>query len=63
MTPVGNLNNMQLPLNAYRKAKMKMLEKEFMIALKPAEKEHFEALDTEAAIDRYSRTIIQSRWN
>lgn len=63
MSPVGNINNMQLPIKAYRKAKMKMLEREFMIALKPVEKEHFETLQTEIAIDRYFRTIIQSRWN
>lgn len=63
MALVGNINNMQLPIKAYRTAKMKMLEKEFMIPLKPEEKEHFETLQTEAAIDRYARTIISSRWN
>jgi hypothetical protein len=63
MTPVGNINNMQMSLKSYRKAKIKMLEKEFMIPLKPEEKEHFETLQTEVAIDRYSRTIISSRWN
>lgn len=63
MTPVGNINNMQMSIPRYRKAKIKMLEKEFMIPLKPDEKKHFEALETEAAIDRYARTILQSRWN
>lgn len=63
MTPVGNINNMQMSIPAYRKAKIKMLEKEFMIPLKDDEKDHINSLQTEAAIDRYARIILQSRWD
>ena len=63
MTPVGNITEMQLGIKAYRIAKIKLLEKEFMIPLKADEKDHINSLQTEAAIDRYARTILQSRWN
>ena len=63
MTPVGNINNMQMSIADYRKAKIKMLEREFMIPLKEDEREHFATLQTEIAIDRYARTILQRRWN
>lgn len=63
MTPIGNINNMQLSIEDYKSAKIRMLEKEFMIHLKPHEREHFESLQTEMAVDRYARTILQSRWN
>lgn len=63
MTPIGNITEMQLSLKAYRIAKIRMLEKEFMIPLKADEKDHINSLQTEAAIDRYARTILQSRWD
>lgn len=63
MTPVGNITNMQMSISRYRKAKIKMLEKEFLIPLKADEKDHINSLQTEAAIDRYVRTILQSRWD
>lgn len=63
MSPVGNINNMQLPIKAYRKAKIRMLEKEFIIPLKQEEKEHFETLQNEIAIDNYARTLISRHWN
>ena len=63
MTPVGDISRVPMSLNAYRKAKIKMLEQEFMIPLKAEEKSHMDTLQTEGAIDRYARTIISSRWN
>ena len=63
MTPVGDISRVPMSLNAYRNAKIKMLEQEFMIPLKTEEKAHMDTLQTEAAIDRYARTIISSRWN
>lgn len=52
-----------MSIKTYRKMKIKMLEKEFCIPLTSDEKKHFEALETEAAIDRYARTILLNRWN
>lgn len=63
MTLVGNISCIPMELKAYRAAKIKMMEMEFMIPLTKEEKEHMMTLQTEAAIDRYARTIILSRWN
>ena len=49
-------------IKTYRKQKIKMLEKEFMLSLTPEEKNHINELETEAAIDRYARTIIKKHW-
>lgn len=63
MTPVGDISCIPMELKAYRAAKIKMMEMEFMIPLTKEEKEHMMTLQTEAAIDRYARTILQRRWN
>ena len=60
---VGDITQTEMCIDEYRTAKIKMLEKEFMIPLKKDEKQHMLTLQTEAAIDRYARTIIQKRWN
>jgi hypothetical protein len=54
---------MQLPLKAYRLAKIRMLERDFMVALKDEEKTHFETLKSEVAIDMYARAILQRHLN
>lgn len=63
MTPVGNTTERKMSIKTYRKAKIKMLEKDFKIPLTADEKAHFNTLETEAAIDRYARTILHSRWD
>jgi len=50
-------------IKTYRKQKIRMLEKEFMVTLTPEEKEHFEILDNEIALDRYARSILKERWD
>ena len=50
-------------IKAYRKMKIKMLKKDFMIPLKKEEEDHINELETEAAIDRYARTILLNHWN
>lgn len=52
-----------MSIKAYRKMKIKMLEKDFMVTLKKEEKDRINELETEAAIDRYARTILLTRWN
>lgn len=63
MTPVGNITERKMSIKTYRKAKIKMLEKDFKVPLSKEEKDHFNTLETEAAIDRYARTILHSRWD
>lgn len=62
MSEVG-YGSKKVSIQVYRKMKIKMLEREFMIPLKPEEKNHINELETEAAIDRYARTILQKYWN
>lgn len=49
-------------IKTYRRQKIKMLEKEFMLTLTTEEKNHFNELETEAAIDRYARTLLSKHW-
>lgn len=49
-------------IKTYRKQKIKMLEKEFLLSLTPEEKNHINQLETEIAIDRYARTLLLKRW-
>ena len=60
---VGNINETAKTLDEYRILKMQMLEQEFMVPLKPAEKQHMMELKSEAEIDRFARTILQKRWD
>lgn len=52
-----------MSITSYRKYKIKILEKDFKIALKKEEKDRINELETEAAIDRYARTILLNHWN
>ena len=52
-----------MSIKTYRKMKIKMLERDFKIPLNKEEKDHINALETEAAIDRYARTILLNHWN
>ena len=49
-------------IKTYRRQKIQMLEKEFKLNLTSDEKNHFNELETEAAIDRYARTVIKQHW-
>lgn len=48
--------NKSLP--AYKKWKLKMLEKDFCIKVSPEEKEHINSLKTEMAVDRYAHKLL-----
>lgn len=61
--PVGNFSNLQISLSEYRARKIRMLETEFMLAMKPDEKAHMNGLQSVAEIDRYARTLLLNRWN
>jgi hypothetical protein len=63
MTPVGDISRIPMDLKEYRAAKIKMMETEFMIPLNKEEKDHMMTLQTEAAIDRYARSIVLKRWD
>ena len=60
---VGDMTQVEMSINEYRTTKIIMLEREFMIRLKADEKKHMMTLQTEAAIDRFARTIIQKGLN
>lgn len=50
-------------VKTYRKQKIKMLEKDFLLNLSTEEKNRINELETIAAIDRYARTILRNHWN
>ena len=49
-------------ITEYKKLKLKMLRKEFMIDVTPEEEEHLNGLQSEIAIDNYCRKIIRNHW-
>lgn len=52
-----------MSLDGYRKYKMRMIIHDFCIGLTEAEVEHFNSLQTEEAIDRYFRTLLNNHWD
>lgn len=52
-----------MSVDAYRKYKMRMLNRDFCIGLTEEEVEHFNSLQTEDTIDRYFRTLLNDRWD
>ena len=51
-----------IPIDLYRKMKMKMLNREFGIVATEAEKERMNSMKTEIAIDRYFHKILGNHW-
>ena len=49
-----------MSLDRYRNFKMRMLNRDFYIGLTDEEVEHFNSLQTEEAIDRYFRTLLNN---
>ena len=49
-------------IKQYRKAKFKMLERDFCITLTNDEKLHAYSLTTEAALDQFAIGILNKRW-
>ena len=60
MTDVG-YSTKPMSLKAYKKNKIKMLEREFMIPLTQAQKDHINSLENEYAVDRHSRSLMKKR--
>ena len=52
----------KMSLKAYRKMKLKMLERDFCIKLTDEEKAHAATLTTETAIDQFCISILNNRW-
>ena len=52
-----------IPIDEYRKMKMKMLRKDFGVTATSEEKEHMNSLKTVIAIDRYFHTILDNHWD
>lgn len=50
------------PISEYKNAKLNMLKKDFKIDVTQEEENHLNELESEIAIDRYSRTIINNHW-
>lgn len=59
-TTVQHTKNMSIP--NYCKMKIKMLEKDFCVALTEEEKAHAKTLTTEAALDQFAIGILDKRW-
>lgn len=51
-----------MSLKQYRKYKLKILKRDFMVELTEEEKAHAETLKTEAAIDQFCMGILNKRW-
>ena len=51
-----------MSLSAYKKAKLNMLENDFLIKLTDDEKNDCNSRATEAAVDRFCRTILARRF-
>jgi hypothetical protein len=49
-------------ISAYRKAKLKILKRDFLISLTATEIERANTLKTEVAIDQFCLGILNSRW-
>ncbi len=58
--PIFNYKKVSIP--AYRKAKLKMLKRDFCITLTADELAHAETLTTEAQIDQFYVMILNKRW-
>ena len=49
-------------IKSYRKAKLKMLSRDFLVKLTEEEIEHANTLTTEAQIDQFCMGILNDRW-
>lgn len=56
------LTSWDAPISEYRKAKLKLLHRDFKIDVTTEEENHLNSLESEIAIDRYCRTIISNHW-
>lgn len=56
------LTSWDAPLPEYKKAKINLLKKEFKIDVTVEEENHLNELESEFAVDRYARTIINNHW-
>ena len=51
-----------IPIDEYRKMKMKMLRRDFGVIATQEEVERMNSLKTTIAIDRYFHTILDNHW-
>lgn len=56
------LTSWDAPISEYRKAKLNLLRKEFMIDVTSEEENHLNTLETVISVDRYCRKIINNHW-
>ena len=56
------LTSYTAPLSEYRKAKIRLLKRDFNIDVTEDEEAHVNGLESEIAIDRYCRKIINNHW-
>lgn len=55
---MSNLSNKKMSLGSYKKAKIRILKKEFRIQLTEEQEEHINSLKSEIAIDNYARSLL-----
>ena len=52
----------KVPFKKYKKARLRMLQKEFCIKLEPEELAHYETLDTETKVDQFYVAMLNKYW-
>ena len=57
---MNNEENKPVSLNCYKSDKIKMLQKHFLVNLKPEQIEHLNSLKSEIAVDNYARSLMYS---
>ena len=50
-------------LKSYKKWKLRILKKEFLIKVSQEEEEELNSLKTEIAVDRYARKLLDNAWD
>lgn len=53
----------KMSFKQYKKAKLRMLERDFCIKLTAAELVQATTLETEGEVDRFFVTVLNNRWN
>ena len=56
------LTSLSAPLSEHKKAKLRLLRKDFQIDVTNEEEAYLNELESEIAVDRYARKIINNHW-
>ena len=56
---MDNKRHRHISLDSYKKRKIRMLKKEFMVCLAPEQEEYINNLKSEIAVDNYVRSLLR----